>query len=855
MKTQSFTKRSFMVSAIFILLLVVLPVTTALAATSGANNAGTGSNVAGTGTVDWSGPGNIIAVDTSYATADLSGTGLFTSRYLEGTNYGFAIPSAATIDGIQVSIGRFENQQGPQNDVRDTVVRLIKNGNITGDNKADTGTDWPTTNTAATYGSTSDLWGVSWTPEDINASNFGVALAVNSDSNRVASVDYMQITVTYTVHTTTNVDCGAGNPVVQYGSSISCVATVTGASGSDTPSGIVTWGTNDSGSFGTSACVQDTGLGTLTCTAVYTPSAVGDGSHNVTATYAGDINFKDSSGNRDVTVTTIALVPSITANSKVYDGTNAATIATYSLSSAVAAGDDVNLTGGTATFDEKNVGNVKTVTGSGFSLSGAQAGNYHLFPTTATTTANITPAGLSVGGSLIANNKVYDGTTAATLSGTAVLSGTVFGADTVALDGTPSASFADKNVGTGKPVSVTGYSLSGLDASNYAISQPSGLSANITAKGLIITADNKSKVVGNPDPVFTFTPSGLVGSDSFVTAPTCDVPAAHTLPGTYDIVCSGGDAGANYTISNYVNGTLTVNAVNNAPTDIALSPSNVDENRPVGTVVGALSTSDPDAGDTFTYALVTDVVNCPAVTDNAFFSVSGSNLRTAAIFDYETKSSYSICVRSTDSGASSFTKPFTVTVNNKIDTASFTDVPTSYWAWAYIESIYAAGITGGCTSSPLAYCPSGDVTRAQMAVFILKGIHGTGYTPPAATGTVFADVPATHWAAAWIEQFASEGITGGCGGGNYCPDVSVTRAQMAVFLLRAKHTSAYTPPAAAGTVFADVPTGHWAGAWIEQLAAEAITGGCGGGNYCPDSSVTRDQMAIFLQKTFNLALP
>jgi len=852
MKTKSLTKHSFTVIATIILLLVALPVTTVLAAASGPNNAGTGSNVSGTGTIDWLNPGNISADDTNYATADLSGTNVVTSRYLEGTNYGFTIPAAATIDGIQVTIGRFESATGPGNDVRDTVVRLMKAGNITGDNKADTGTDWSTgTSASATYGSSSDLWGVSWTSADINASNFGVALAADSDNNRLASVDYMQITVSYTVNTTTSVNCGAGTPMVQYDSSISCVATVTRAFGSDTPSGEVTWSTTDGGTFGTSTCTNPTAA-TLECTAVYTPSAVGDGSHKVTATYAGDLNFNGSSGNQDVTVTTIALVPSITSSDKEYDGNNTASF-TCSLSGVVGS-DVVNCTGGSATFADKNAGNVKTVTGSGFSLVGAQAGNYHLSPTTATTTANISPKGLTII-NVTANDKVYDGTTAASLSGSASLVGKLLG-DTVNLSGSPVATFADANVAPGKPVTVIGYTLSGLDAGNYALSQPSGLTANITAKDLTITADNKSKVVGNPDPVFTFTPSGLVGSDSFITAPICDVPAAHTLPGTYDIVCSGGDAGANYTISN-VNGTLTVNAVNNGPTDIALSPTSVDENRPAGTIVGALSTSDPDAGDIFTYSLVYDVAACPAAADNASFSVSGSNLQTAASFDFETKSSYIICVKTMDLGNSSFDKQFTITVNNKIDTATFADVPTSYWSWAYIESIYAAGITDGCATSPsLIYCPTSPVTRAQMAVFLLRGIHGRSYAPPAATGTKFADVPASYWAAAWIEQLATEGITSGCGGANYCPDSAVTRAQMAVFLLRSKHGIAYSPPAVgASTGFGDVPTGYWAAAWIKQLAAEAITGGCGGGNYCPDSAVTRDQMAVFLERTFSLPMP
>jgi hypothetical protein len=184
--------------------------------------------------------------------------------------------------------------------------------------------------------------------------------------------------------------------------------------------------------------------------------------------------------------------------------------------------------------------------------------------------------------------------------------------------------------------------------------------------------------------------------------------------------------------------------------------------------------------------------------------------------------------------------------------SAFADIPLFYWSNSYIERLYNAGITGGCSTIPLTYCPEDSVTRAQMAVFLLKGIHGRTFTPPAVGGsTGFADVATNHWAAAWIKQLAVEGITGGCGGGNYCPEGNVTSAQMAVFLLKAKHGTAFVPPAATG-VFTDVPVGYWARNWIEQLAAESITGGCGGGNYCPDSNVTRAQMAVFLVRTFNL---
>ncbi len=185
---------------------------------------------------------------------------------------------------------------------------------------------------------------------------------------------------------------------------------------------------------------------------------------------------------------------------------------------------------------------------------------------------------------------------------------------------------------------------------------------------------------------------------------------------------------------------------------------------------------------------------------------------------------------------------------------TFADVPLTYWASSYIERLYNAGITGGCSTVPLNYCPDNIVTRAQVAVFLLKSMHGSSYTPPSVgISTGFADVATSYWAAGWIKQLAAEGITSGCGAGFYCPENPATRAEMAVFLLRGKHGSSYTPPTVgSGTGFTDVPNNHWAAAWIKQLVVEGVTSGCGNNNYCPDNSVTRAQMAVFLVKMFNL---
>ncbi|MBI5963344.1 MAG: S-layer homology domain-containing protein, partial [Chloroflexi bacterium] len=193
--------------------------------------------------------------------------------------------------------------------------------------------------------------------------------------------------------------------------------------------------------------------------------------------------------------------------------------------------------------------------------------------------------------------------------------------------------------------------------------------------------------------------------------------------------------------------------------------------------------------------------------------------------------------------------PYTGGAIYNIRTNTFNDVPINYWAWQFIERLSSAGITSGCGNSN--YCPTTSVTRAQMAIFLLRGIHGSGYTPPAATGTVFNDVPANAFAAAWIEQLATEGITSGCGNNNFCPNSPVSRASMAVFLVRAKHGIAFVPPTATG-IFADVPVGSFGANYIEQLVADGITSGCGPGSFCPSTTVTRDQMAVFLVRTFNL---
>ncbi len=182
--------------------------------------------------------------------------------------------------------------------------------------------------------------------------------------------------------------------------------------------------------------------------------------------------------------------------------------------------------------------------------------------------------------------------------------------------------------------------------------------------------------------------------------------------------------------------------------------------------------------------------------------------------------------------------------------ADFLDVPGGSPVHPFVEKLVRNAITAGCGGGN--YCPASSVTRAQMAVFLLRAKNGPAYTPPACVVPAFNDVPCSSGFAIWVNELALRGVTAGCGGGNYCPSSAVTRGQMAVFLLVTKEGSGYSPPACVVPTFTDVPCSSGFAKWIDELAARGITAGCGGGNYCPGSDVTRGQMAVFLSTTFAL---
>ncbi|WP_236580622.1 beta strand repeat-containing protein, partial [Rubrivivax sp. A210] len=216
-----------------------------------------------------------------------------------------------------------------------------------------------------------------------------------------------------------------------------------------------------------------------------------------------------------ITPATLTAIGGITASNKVYDGAVSAALQTGAATFSGRIGsDDLSVTQAVGSFADKHVGSAKTVTIGQFVLGGADAGNY-VFSGTSTAQADITPKALTVSG-ITASNKVYDGGTVATVSTAAASFGGLVQGDSLSVSTT--GSFADKNVGAGKNVSLSS-SYGGADVGNYAITDQAATSADITPKALTvsgITASNKVYDGGTGATVSTAAASlgGLVTGDA-----------------------------------------------------------------------------------------------------------------------------------------------------------------------------------------------------------------------------------------------------------------------------------------------------------------------------------------------------
>jgi hypothetical protein len=293
----------------------------------------------------------------------------------------------------------------------------------------------------------------------------------------------------------------------------------------------------------------------------------------LTGASATNYTFTQPAGlTANITSKGVTITSGITANNKVYDGTTAATISSNNVVlNGVLTGDAPNVglstNGYAANFASPNVGTGIGVTVSGLTLTGARATNYTLTQPVGLT-ANITLARMvTITSGITANNKVYDGTTTATISSNNVVLNGVRPGDAASVRLSTNgytATFASAGVANGIGVTISGLTLTGAGATNYMLIQPT-LAANITPVTLTVSANNKIRTYGLPNPPLTVSYSGFVNSEGtnvLTGTPSLNTSATtNSLPGTYTIIAGAGTLNAtNYNFA-FFNGTLTVVAL------------------------------------------------------------------------------------------------------------------------------------------------------------------------------------------------------------------------------------------------------------------------------------------------------
>ena len=430
-----------------------------------------------------------------------------------------------------------------------TSVTKNSTGNIASVRDAGTGAaySWTITNGIITAGQSTRQ--ITWTAGSAGSVDLGVVIVNGCVSSGSASV------ITLTVKTNQTVTFNP-IPTYTYGDA-SFTLSATASSGLPVTFTIVSGPATVSGST-----LMITGAGTII----------------VDAMQAGNTDYNPAITEQSFTVNPKTLtVSGITANDKVYDGTTDAALDTNSATlTGVLAGDVVTLdtTSVSGDFADETVGSGKTVNISGLDLVGADEGNYTLADPT--TTADITAAELTVSG-IAANDKVYDGTTTATLNtGSTTLVG-VFSNDVVTLNTDSAAgTFATGNVGPAKVVTISGLTLSGADAGNYTLTQPTA-AANITVRALAVSAMAANKVYdGTTAAAVTLSDNRVAGDNlgtSYATASFSDKNVGNGKTVSVNgISISGTDAG-NYSFNTTANATanitaatLTINAAANSKT-------------------------------------------------------------------------------------------------------------------------------------------------------------------------------------------------------------------------------------------------------------------------------------------------
>jgi len=193
----------------------------------------------------------------------------------------------------------------------------------------------------------------------------------------------------------------------------------------------------------------------------------------------------------------------------------------------------------------------------------------------------------------------------------------------------------------------------------------------------------------------------------------------------------------------------------------------------------------------------------------------------------------------------------------------FSDVPASHWAYADVEKLYQGGYVVGCQATPQRkYCPEAMLSRAEAAVFVVRGVRSASFTPPQPAQTAFTDVSLSHWAVEWIEQLRQDGFTSGCATGplRFCAETPHTRAEATVFFVRMLRGKDYLPSEPASLPYTDVARGTWYAKWVAAAYDAGLTRDCedppnrGDDRFRPGEAITRAEAACMMVRAKGLLL-
>ena len=185
-----------------------------------------------------------------------------------------------------------------------------------------------------------------------------------------------------------------------------------------------------------------------------------------------------------------------------------------------------------------------------------------------------------------------------------------------------------------------------------------------------------------------------------------------------------------------------------------------------------------------------------------------------------------------------------------LTTQAFTDVPSSSPFFDYVNVLSSWQLTTGCSANPPMFCPTDLVTRDQLATFLIRSMFGNTFTYT--TKPYFTDVPATSSFFPYIQKLADVGLTHGCTPTTYCPAGLVPRQDAAVLIVRGKLESLFGDKFTYPTTpfFTDVPSTLPQFPYIQKMFELGLTGGCTATQFCPGNNLTRQEIAVFLDRAF-----